>query len=101
MKRQDVYERINEERNFQESLAKTIFRHNAADKSVPAEIMMMQVYLNKAIHSFTNNYGDQPALHQIRKVVALGVRCLENHGCPKREKLANLADVGGGRVDPI
>ena len=87
MKRTDVYEQIDKERDFQDSLTKTAFRHNVADRSVPAEIVMIQTYLNHAIREFTDYYGDEKALHQIRKLVALGVRCLENHGCPRREKI--------------
>lgn len=85
MTRKEVYEKINKERDYQESLTKKKFRHNKADRSVPAEIVMMQTYMNHAIHEFTDYGGDEHALHQIRKVVALGIRCLEHHGCPQRE----------------
>jgi hypothetical protein len=86
MNRRDVYEQIDKERDYQESLTTTVFRHNEADRSVPAEIVMMTTYLNHAVHEFTDYCGDEKALHQIRKIVALGVRCLENHGCPERLK---------------
>jgi len=29
--------------------------------------------------------GSEAALDMLRKVVGIGVRCFENHGCPKRE----------------
>lgn len=83
MDRKKVYEAIDKERNYQDILV-TGFRHNKADKAVPAELVLMQVYLNKAANDFVDYKGDEKALHQIRKVVALGVRCLENHGCPRR-----------------
>lgn len=84
MERKKVYEIIDEERDYQEKLTKKTFRHNKSDKSVPAEIVMMQTYLNHAIHEYTDHYGDMFALDQIRKVVAIGVRCIENHSCPRR-----------------
>jgi len=84
MTRKKVYEIIDEERNYQESLSKSTFRHDDVDQSVPAELVMMRVYLDKAFNAFTANYGDQFALNEIRKVTALGVRCLERHGCPRR-----------------
>ena len=40
------------------------------------------------------NLDTEEALAHIRKVVALGVRCLEIHGCPKREIPAELLNEG-------
>ena len=84
MERKKVYELISKERNYQDSLTTTVFRHDKVDQSVPAELAMMKVYLDRAFQGFANHYGDQWALDEIRKVVALGVRCMETNGCPRR-----------------
>lgn len=81
MERKKVYEMIDKERDYQDSLCdKGTFRHSESDKSVPAELTMIKVYTDKALEDWTNNRGDIPALHQVRKIAALTVRCLENHG---------------------
>ena len=74
MKREKVYELINKERDYQDS------RHNKTEV-IPAELVMMHIYLEQALDAWTYK---EDAGHQIRKVVALGIRCLENHGCPER-----------------
>ena len=84
MKRKEVYEIIDKERDYQERLSVSTFRHDDVDQSVPAELVMMKVYLDKAFNAYTANYGDQFALADVRKVTALGIRCLERHGCPRR-----------------
>ena len=50
-------------------------------------IGMMEVYLIEAKQELTHfgrQVGQFDALHELRKVVALGVACLEQHGCPPR-----------------
>jgi len=74
MKREEVYELINKERDYQD-------RRHPKDASIPAELVMMQIYLTFALNDWA---WKEDARHQIRKVVALGIRCLENHGCPER-----------------
>jgi len=44
----------------------------------------MKVYLDKALEAYAMNFGDAPALRGIRKVAALAVRCMENHGALPR-----------------
>jgi len=76
MKREEVYELINKERDFQDS------RHKK-DEEISAELILMHIYLEQALEAWTYK---EDARHQIRKIVALGVRCLENHGCPEEGK---------------
>ena len=76
MERQKVYEQIDKERDHQDR------KHNPTEE-IPAEMVLMKVYLDKA--QFNWAYKESP-LTQIRKVVALGIRCLETHGCPERER---------------
>jgi len=74
MTRKEVYELIDKERDYQDG------RHEK-NESIPAELVIMHIYLEQALDAWT--YKDD-ARCQIRKVVALGIRCLENHGCPDR-----------------
>ena len=76
MKRQEVYEQIDKERDHQD------LKHNKSEE-IPAELLLMEVYLEKAQFDWAYKMN---SLHQIRKVVALGIRCLETHGCPERKK---------------
>lgn len=76
MERQKVYKQIDKERDHQDR------KHNLSEM-ISAELVLMEVYLEKA--RFDWAYKGDP-LHQVRKIVALGVRCLETHGCPERKE---------------
>ena len=87
MKRKKVYKRIDTERLYQDLMWSP--RREANDtpdeEKPPAEwLNYMQQHLNDA-NKGVYNLDDEEALAQIRKVAALTVRCLEIHGCPKRE----------------
>jgi hypothetical protein len=58
---------------------------NANHPSVEAELLCLKVYLDKAIVDWQENQGNVATLHQIRKLAAISVRCLANHGAPDRE----------------
>jgi hypothetical protein len=85
-----VMDKIKTEREYQDSCVSKYFayhgKRDAIDFSrpVPAEILMMRHYLDEAAGQWTHQSGDDPALDKIRKVVAMGIRCLEYHGCPDR-----------------
>lgn len=83
--RKKVYFAIDEERDYQDEQPRQ-GRFETKVYSVGEEIVMMEVYLRRAAEGFTDNYGDGVALHVIRKVVALGVRCMENHGIKRRHE---------------
>jgi len=85
MKKGKVFAIVMEEREYQDAQQEG-GRFQVAVHSVGAELTLMKVYMDKALAAFANNFGDAPALHAIRKVVALGVRCMENHGALPREK---------------
>jgi hypothetical protein len=76
MKRADVYGVIDDERDYQDTLGadRTDGRHH----NVAEELVIMRVYLNRAFDAWVSNPGDQKALEQIKKVVATGVRTMEN-----------------------
>lgn len=75
MDREDVYKIIDNERTFQE----TKWR-NRPTLPVADELLIMRNYINKAMDSYVGAVGKRIAIDQIRKVIATGVRCLENHG---------------------
>ena len=74
MDREDVYKLIDNERNYQESK----WKHRPL-LPVADELLIMNNYLNKAMNSYVGAMGEKIALDRIRKVVAVGIRCLENH----------------------
>lgn len=75
MDRKDVYKLIDNERVFQE----TKWKHRPT-LPVADELLIMRVYIDKAMNSYVGVVGEKVALDQVRKVVATGVRCLESHG---------------------
>ena len=84
MKREKVFGAIIGERYYQDAQQKG-GRFEKVIHTVGEELLLMKVYLDKAIAKYAGNYGDAPALHGIRKVAALAVRCMENHGALPRE----------------
>jgi len=84
MKRGKIFGVIVGERHYQDAqLEKGRFQEPV--HTVGEELLLMKVYLDKAIAKYAGNFGDAPALHGIRKVAALAVRCMENHGALPRE----------------
>lgn len=84
MKRGKIFGAIVGERMYQDAqLDKGRFQGKV--HTVGEELLLMKVYLDKAIVKYADNFGDAPALHGIRKVAALAVRCMENHGALPRE----------------
>ena len=91
MKRGKIFAVIVGERYYQDAQQKSggAYPHHGRFQTkvhtVGEELLLMKVYLDKAIAKYAGNYGDAPALHGIRKVAALAVRCMENHGALPRE----------------
>jgi hypothetical protein len=82
----EIIEAIDSERDYQDSLREGgRFTENILP--LPGELSCMKVYLDKAFESYANNPGEAPeeTMHIIRKIVAMGVRAMENYGAPKRE----------------
>ena len=76
MDRKEVYGLINNERDYQDRKWK-----DREKVSISTEILIMQEHLNKAKKNYISfGFNGRLALDQIRKIVAVGVRCLETHG---------------------
>ena len=84
IKRKKVYEAIDEERDYQDSLIEK-GKYEITIKSTAEEILMINFYALRAADAWTVNYGDKPALDVVRKIAALCVRCMENNGIVHRE----------------
>lgn len=89
MDRQSVYAEIDREREYQETCAKACDWEPQDHEHKPPEsfLVYMNQYLDKAAKAvlLSTNMNRAEVLANIRKVVALGVACLEFHGCPQRD----------------
>jgi len=77
--REKVYAIITGERQYQKDL-RTSGRFETRIYSVAEELVMMDEYLVRAKTAYTDHAGNLEGLHVIRKIAALGFRCMEHHG---------------------
>lgn len=91
--RAEVYAAIDSERAYQHSRAVAADgTDNGEHRHTTEEFLLyMEDYLNEARRQASRHWtpggvGDanSPALHTLRKVVALGVACMEQNGAPPR-----------------
>lgn len=87
--RQEVYTVIDGERNYQDNLGcdRTELCELPPEqriRGVAEYAVMMDVYLQRAKNAWTNSAGAIGALHEIRKVAALAVACMEDNGALSR-----------------
>lgn len=89
MDRQSVYVEIDREREYQEACREACDWETGPKECTPPEcfLVYMRQYLDRAEKAVLLAASQtRPAvLAEIRKVVALGVACLELHGCPQRD----------------
>jgi hypothetical protein len=86
--REDVYIAIDTERAYQDSLGadRCAFEQGRMrNHSVGDHLVMLNEYVRRALEAWVNNPGDEQALHVIRKVAGIAVRCMERHGAPMRK----------------
>jgi hypothetical protein len=77
IKREHVYLIIESERKYQDE-------NWPGTANVGEHLVLMQTYLNEAMQKWTHTKGDETALQEIRKVAALAIRCMEQHGVAVR-----------------
>lgn len=89
--RQEVYAALDTERAYQESRwqAENMPGGPASRQhSLEEWLVYMQSYLSEAINQVSRNgvgsYEYNKALDTIRKITAMGVACMEQHGAPIR-----------------
>jgi len=80
--RKIVYEVIDGERDYQNNLPSD--RTDNSEKTVGDYLTMLESYRRRASDAWTDNAGTQDALHVIRKIAAIAVRCMEEHGAYRR-----------------
>jgi len=83
--RADVYKTIDEEREYQEQIVLTDPTRSAQkDHSVGDYLTLLAAYLRKAQDAYTTSAGNCATLKEIRKIAALAVRSMEEHGAVPR-----------------
>jgi hypothetical protein len=75
--RDEVYTIIEAERNRQDQ--KWPAYHETSE-----ELTLLRHYMRQADEAWAVNHGDNEALNEVRKAVAVAVRCMEKHGAPLR-----------------
>ncbi len=85
--RSEVYRAIDTERDFQDTFVLPERRY-CATHTLGEFILMIGQYADQARQKWTHHGdmrdGHPESLHEIRKVAALAVRCMEQHGAPER-----------------
>lgn len=83
MNRKEVYELVDGERAYQDSLPHT--RTDGSAKTVGDYLVLLQHYQNEATKAWTVNAGTEAALDVVRKIAGIAVGCMEAHGAPARK----------------
>ena len=85
--RQDVYDAIDTERDYQDARKGNAARGQVSDnRELGSLILFMDTYVGKAKAAFSGPHpaGFEAALHEVRKVAGLATLAMELHGAPKR-----------------
>lgn len=83
-----VYAAIDTERNYQDSRWNSETTTSGGLHSLEEWLVYIRSYLRTAEDQLARNpkqIGDPAALETIRKITAMGVACMEQHGAPRRE----------------
>lgn len=89
--REEVYDIIDSERDYQDSLGDN--RTDHSQKTVGDYTVMMTYYNTKLLEAWTNNAGTVEALNVMRKLAGIAVKCMEEHGSQPRS--FNVFPIGG------
>jgi peptidoglycan L-alanyl-D-glutamate endopeptidase CwlK len=103
MKRKDVYNLIDGERRYQDSLGPNRMEPTPEPHSVGDYTTMMAHYQAQLIRDWTLNPGDTKALDVMRKMAGIAVHCMEDHGAPARAPKAPTRPHGAKQeaTDPL
>lgn len=88
----EVMSAVHDERVFQNRKWGTITEH---PHEVGGYLTLMRKLLCDAEQAWSSQKGDVGALDEIRKVVAVGIACMEQHGPIPRSPLSFVALQGG------
>ena len=92
--RKDVFFAIEQERDHQDKKWGTLDEH---PHEVGSWLTIMRQLLNDAERAYMSQRGDIGALDELRKVVAVGVACMEQHGVPPRYRNEPAMNLDGYR----
>lgn len=85
--RDDVYNALDSERDYQDQQWNVNTTSTGGQHSVTEFLVFMQDYLTQAMHQVSREgepFASEKALHTVRKITAMGVACMEQHGAPRR-----------------
>lgn len=85
--RDEVYDALDSERDYQDQQWNAHTTSTAGQHSVTEFLVFIQDYLTQAMHQVSREsepFASEKALHTVRKITAMGVACMEQHGAPKR-----------------
>lgn len=83
MDRTKVFDAIDSERDYQDRKWGTPAEH---PHEVGGYLTLMDVHLRRAQEAWAGANSDAAALESLRKVLAIGVACAEQHGIPGRSR---------------
>ena len=89
---EDVLTALHDERVYQNRKWGTIADH---PHEVGGYLTLMRKLLRDAEDAWQSQRGDIGALDELRKVIAVGIACLEQHGAVPRSPAAFVALQGG------
>lgn len=92
MTREEVYKLIDGERDHQDNLPSG--RSDGRPKDVGSYLTLIREYSRKADAAYTDVCGHHKALDVVRKIAALAVRCMEEHGAPARAVSGVISALG-------
>lgn len=62
------------------------YKHDNFDK-LSGKILYLQSIMNELREKYVNNASEVPALDEIRRLVAVGIMTMEQHGVIERERM--------------
>lgn len=86
--RDEVYNAIDTERDYQDNKWNSETTTSGGQHSLEEWLVYMDDYLREAKSQLSRNVkqiGDPLALDTVRKITAMGVCCMEQHGAPYRD----------------
>lgn len=93
-KQEDVLAAVIGERSYRDRKWGSVKEH---PHEVGGYITLMRKLLSDAEAAWCGNRSDAKALDELRKVVAVGVACFEQHGVPSRMKKEPEMNIAGYR----
>lgn len=88
---EEALEAVIGERLFQDRKWGTI---QERPREVGTYLTLMRKILGDAEKAYCESIGDTSALHELRKVLAVGLACLEQYGAPSRRAINDSGDIG-------